>query len=284
MTTLDRFESIFRAALKDTFVHEPWTPTHLLVVTDLKELPSQTFAQQVMASVPFLKGLSLTVTILDGDSYKDAESLLEQINTHAPDLICTYRNLYSRTKRWPYSLGSYLDVMAQVTPMPVLVMPHPTDAGGFDPPCPIVRDVLVLTDHMTGASNLINHAASFVGKDSALVLAHIEDESTFERYAEVIGKLPNIDTDQAVEAIRTRLLKEASDFVESCRQGLAQAPIGRVVEEVRMGHLVNAFKSLIQDHEVELVVFNVKDEDQLAMHGLAYPLAVELRSLPILMV
>lgn len=284
MTTLDRFESIFRAALKDTFVHEPWTPDHLLVVTDLKELPSQTFAQQVLASVPRLQSPSLKVTILDGDSYKDAESLLEQIQELAPDLICTYRNLYSRTKRWPYSLGSYLDVMAQVTPMPVLVMPHPTDAGGFDPPCPVVRDVLVMTDNMLGASDLINHATSFVDPNGALVLAHIEDEATFKRYAEIISKLPNIDTEQAVEAIGARLLKEARDFVESCRQGLAQAKLGRVVEEVRMGGLIDSFKSLIKTHEVDLVVFHVKDEDQLAMHGLAYPLAVELRSIPLLMV
>lgn len=28
---------------------------------------------------------------------------------------------------------------------------------------------------------------------------------------------------------------------------------------------------------------NTKDEDQLAMHGLAYPLAVELREIPLLM-
>jgi hypothetical protein len=28
---------------------------------------------------------------------------------------------------------------------------------------------------------------------------------------------------------------------------------------------------------------NTKDEDQLAMHGLAYPLAVELRDIPLLM-
>jgi hypothetical protein len=28
---------------------------------------------------------------------------------------------------------------------------------------------------------------------------------------------------------------------------------------------------------------NTKDEDQLAMHGLAYPLAIELRTIPLLM-
>ena len=34
---------------------------------------------------------------------------------------------------------------------------------------------------------------------------------------------------------------------------------------------------------VDLLVMNTKDEDQLAMHGLAYPLAVELRQIPLLM-
>jgi len=28
---------------------------------------------------------------------------------------------------------------------------------------------------------------------------------------------------------------------------------------------------------------NTKDEDQLAMHGLAYPLAIEVRSIPLLL-
>ena len=38
-----------------------------------------------------------------------------------------------------------------------------------------------------------------------------------------------------------------------------------------------------REHEIDLLVFNTKDDDQLAMHGLAYPLAVEVRGIPILM-
>jgi hypothetical protein len=34
---------------------------------------------------------------------------------------------------------------------------------------------------------------------------------------------------------------------------------------------------------VDLLVMNTKDEDHSAMHGLAYPLAVELRGTPLLM-
>jgi hypothetical protein len=52
---------------------------------------------------------------------------------------------------------------------------------------------------------------------------------------------------------------------------------------VRTGHRLQAFKDLIAEHELDLLVMNTKDEDQLAMHGLAYPLAIEIRSIPLLM-
>ena len=46
---------------------------------------------------------------------------------------------------------------------------------------------------------------------------------------------------------------------------------------------VDAGERLIEEHEVDLLVMNTKDEDQLAMHGLAYSLAIELRAIPLLM-
>ena len=39
----------------------------------------------------------------------------------------------------------------------------------------------------------------------------------------------------------------------------------------------------IDEHKIDLLVMNTKDEYQTAMHGLAYPLAVELRSIPLLL-
>ena len=43
------------------------------------------------------------------------------------------------------------------------------------------------------------------------------------------------------------------------------------------------YKELGQKPQVDLLVMNTKDEDQLAMDGIAYPLAVELREIPLLM-
>ena len=51
-----------------------------------------------------------------------------------------------------------------------------------------------------------------------------------------------------------------------------------------LGHHLADYKKLVAEHDVDLLVFNTKDEDQLAMHGIAYSLAVELRDTPILMV
>ncbi len=50
-----------------------------------------------------------------------------------------------------------------------------------------------------------------------------------------------------------------------------------------MGHHVTQYLELVESHEIDLLVLNTKDEDHSAMHGLAYPLAVELRDTPLLM-
>ena len=52
---------------------------------------------------------------------------------------------------------------------------------------------------------------------------------------------------------------------------------------VRFGHRLSEYRSLIEEHEIDLLVLNTKEEDQLAMHGMAYELAVELRHIPLLM-
>ncbi len=50
-----------------------------------------------------------------------------------------------------------------------------------------------------------------------------------------------------------------------------------------MGDRVEEYRRLVEDHRVDLLVLNTLDGDQLAMHGQAYPLAVELRGIPLLM-
>ena len=52
---------------------------------------------------------------------------------------------------------------------------------------------------------------------------------------------------------------------------------------VTMGDRVEEYRRLVEDHRVDLLVLNTLDGDQLAMHGQAYPLAVKLRGIPVLM-
>ena len=52
---------------------------------------------------------------------------------------------------------------------------------------------------------------------------------------------------------------------------------------VTTGHRLGEYKRLIEEHDVDLLVMNTKDDEQLAMHGLAYPLAVEIRNTPLLL-
>jgi hypothetical protein len=130
----------------------------------------------------------------------------------------------------------------------------------------------------------VNWGAVFTHKNGTLFLTHIEDDGVFERYLSVIAKIPAIDTDTAREAIEAQLLKEPRDYIRSCKEVLAKQRADlRVEKVVGQGHRLGEYRTLIESHQIDLLVMNTKDEDQLAMHGLAYPLAVELRTLPLLM-
>lgn len=144
---------------------------------------------------------------------------------------------------------------------------------------------MVLTDHLTGSARLVNYGLALTPRGGTLVLAHLEDDATFKRYIDVISKIPGIDTDEAEQAIKRQLLKEPHDYISSCREellGQDQLDL-QVQEEVRMGHHVADCRELAQANDVDLIVMNTKDEEQLAMHGLAYPLAIELRDIPLLL-
>jgi len=57
-----------------------------------------------------------------------------------------------------------------------------------------------------------------------------------------------------------------------------------VREHVLRGHRVADYRAIIEEHEVDLVVFPTLEEDRIALHGVAYSLAVELVETPLLMV
>ena len=112
----------------------------------------------------------------------------------------------------------------------------------------------------------------------------LEDERAFEHVINTISKIDNIETDPAREAIQHQLLKEPADYIKSCRAVLKEHDLSITLDaHVGMGHRIAEYRRLITEHEVDLLVMNTRDDDQLAMHGLAYPLAISLRETPLLL-
>jgi len=282
MTMIDQFESVFRAAAKTPYRYATVPIRRVLVITDLDAEGAGTFADSTLGFVGSVGTPSVSVlTAGEADSLGE---LLETVQRSAPDLVCTYRNLHSGAWRWPYTLGDHVEELTQVTSAPVLLMPRP-DVDMEGPRRATTQRVMAMTDHLEGEERLVNAAVAFAAKGGTLFLTHVEDESTFERYIEAAGRTPKLDTDVAREALREALLGPPRDYVTACARGLAEAGVELNVEPVvAMGHHLETYRALVRDHDIDLLVMGTKDDDQLAMHGLAYPLAVEMRDTPLLMI
>jgi hypothetical protein len=286
MTQIDQFESVFKAADKPQFLYEPIEFKNVLVITDLNDEAAASHCQQLEQ---LLTGLNDTVAptyqLITGNEFSTVASLIQQVEDAKPDLICMYRNLHSPASDFPYSLGIYVDVMAQATHIPVLILPHPDSSQSAGEETDVIERVMAITNHLAGDSQLVNYAAALTPVSGCLYLSHVEDKGTFDRYVATIGKIPEIETQKAQEQILNQLLKEPREFVHSCREAFSATKLMLQIEEVVvLGHRMNDYHRLIEEHGIDLLVMNTKDEDQLAMHGLAYPLAVELRHLPLLLV
>jgi hypothetical protein len=284
MTQIDQFESVFKAADKPLYHYRPPALTKVLVVSDLADDAEALLSERLQCFVGDLAPKQpLAWESIGSADYASVGELLAHIERIAPDIVCTYRNLQTSAWRWPYALGDHLEVLTQATDLPVLVVPRP-EHERHSQALQQRQSVMALTDHLTGDDQLVNFAVHFADPTGRLLLAHIEDEAVFERYMDVISKVPAIDTESARQAILERLLKEPADYIRSCQQVLASEGLALQVEKlVTIGHRIGQIKQLVEQHAVDLLVLNTKDQDQLAMHGLAYSLAVELRHLPLLM-
>lgn len=283
MTQVDQFESVFRSAIKEVYTPSPIGLSKILQVTDLDSTDSQAFRDHVRGFLQVL-GDRPDWSAAGKADYSSVAELLELVDRAAPDLICTYRNLRSNAWQWPFSLGEHLDVLTQIAPCPVLVLPHPLAGRAYEHALENTDSVAAVTDHLAGDASLVDWALHFTQPGGKLFLAHVEDEWTFERWMDVISKIPSIPTDEARTALTERLMKEPTDYVESCRRALAAAEIDVTTESVVvMGRALERYQELISEHDVDLLVFHTKDHGQLAMHGRAYPLAVEIREIPLLM-
>jgi len=285
MTNVDQFESVFRAASKPRFHPKAVELERILVVTDLSPSEAQAFGARVEGFLRHATSLdSARFETVAGVEARSTGQLLQLVEDAAPSLVCAYRNLYSDGWQWPHSLGEALDLLTQTTEAPVLVLPHPKAGKEAEHALENVNEVVAVTDHLAGDDRLVNWAVAMTQPGGTLTLSHVEDEGTFERFIDVISKIPAIDTEQARTLIGEQLLKEPKDYIESVRTVLerAKTPL-TLASDVRLGNHLSDYRAMIRDRDVDLLVLNTRDDEQLAMHGLAYPIAVEIRSIPLLM-
>ena len=285
MTRIDQFESVFKSADKPVFRYEPFSVGSPMVLTDLDDEAAESFA--VLAGKYAGAGGSREISaqrVIKGADFSTIEECLELIAVGKPDLICTYRGLHSDCWRWGQSLGSYVEVLTQTVSVPVLVFPHPAAAETLSAAEAGCRHVMAMTDHLAGDICLVNAALFFTPAQGTLHLTNLEDQQVFERYMEAIDKIPSIDSAAARDSVLAQILKEARDYIQSCRTVMEEQELDVEIQEtVELGLHVADYKRLAAARDVDLLVMNTKDSGQLAMHGLAYELAVELNDIPLLL-
>jgi len=283
MTNLDQFESEFRSAARTPYVFSDIALRRVLLVTD--EAAAGTDLGSLIR--PFLQGAGhgdVELEAAPDDVWRDLGDLIEFVQQSTSDLVVTYRSLGSDAWRWPYTLGDAAEVLTQAVTPPVLLLPHPAECAEFDALLENSDSVMAITDHLTGDDRLVDYAAAMTQIGGRLVLSHVEDAAALERVLDAISKIPEIDTETARDEIGRKLLKGPREYIETIEQTLLAAGIQlRVHGHVEFGHRLRDHVKLVEEHRVDLLVLNTKDDDQLAMHGLAYPLAVQLRQTPLLM-
>jgi nucleotide-binding universal stress UspA family protein len=208
---------------------------------------------------------------------------MARLEKEKPDLIVTYRHLFEAEKDLPFSLGTYADMLIQTTTTPVLLVPAP-GRPELIAALENTDRVMVLSDHLVNDGRLINWGLRLVEQGGRITLVHIEDDAVFDRYLAAISKIPGLDTELAKTAIEERLLHEASDYADDVKTAFeADHPNVQVAKNIRLGHTVKEVLAVAAHEACDLVVLNTKDEDQLAMAGKAYSVAVELIDKPLLL-
>lgn len=293
MLTVDEFESAFRAAHKEPFRLKPPQVRRVLIVTDLggdgTGSPYRGGADGLQRYVDATRSLlgvlgDVEWAELGDQDYSDVASLLSAVEEVGADLVCAYRNLKDGSWHYPYSLGAFFNVLCRETPQPVLALPNPHEHPELSWRTRGTGHVMVVADHLAGDDALVNWGVKLTQPEGILCLSHLEDDVVFERYMDVISKVPNIDTETARAAILRQLLKEPRDYIASTRRVLEDGGLPMAVEEVvQPGHRVADYRRIVDEKEVDLLAFHTSDQDQVAMHGAAYSLAIELRSLPLLL-
>ncbi len=287
MSQVDQFESAFRSAIRPVYEPHGIELHKILTITDLPSEEAEGFEQSVQQYLmPITSdGSAPSFGRLDDGSYDSTASLLTQVAELNPKLIVTYRNLNTDDWRYQNSMGSRLDTLIHQTEIPILVLPHPKAQGTKGFSLSKNERVIAVTDHLTGDHTLIDYAAAFVEPNGRLILVHLEDQITFDRYLEAISKITTIDTEHARSQIHSQLLKDPHDYISSCRERLkSSTPSVQVEERVGFAEGFDQFQDHIQRENSNLLVIKVIDHQQPGIHGLADRLINETRHIPVLVV
>ena len=279
---IDEFESIFRRAERDLFRYVDIPVSSVVVVSDGGAEQADATIADTKQFVPRLATAENWRTIT-ADQFRTVAELLEILNQQQTDLIVTHRHLHEKSFVPQHSLGVHLDVLTQTTSIPVFVLPGSAAKPGFvtDRVC---DRVMVVADHITGDHRLINYGVRMCREGGTVWLCHVEDNVVFERYMQAIERIPEIDSDDARILIENQLLKDAQEFIDGCATVIHDEGPNIIVNSVvTRGHHLKDYRKLIEDNDVDLLVLNTKDDDQLAMHGRAYSLSVELTDVSMLL-
>lgn len=286
MANVDQFESIFRSSIKERLEYRHIPINSILLITDLEEKEAKEFQKNVQQFLSVLGDASeRDCFLIYGHEYETTEDLLKLVAGYELDMICSYRNLHSTAWQFPHSLGAHLDVLIQQTDIPVLVLPHPEAGYMAEHAMRDTKEVMVVTDLVAINHDLINYAVRLTHPQGTLFLSHVENEYIFERYMQAISKIESIDTDLARTHLGEQLLKEPEDYFLTCKEILAEHGISLDIRSmVRFGDGLREYRRQIESQKLDLLVMHAEDENQQAMHSVSYPLAVELRQIPLLVV
>ena len=283
MTNLNTFESVFKSADKPVYEFGQIDVSRVVVVTDLSDAEAEPILARLRTFLSVL-GDNLVWRHLGRTDYANVGDLLERIEREAPDLVVTYRHLQSNAWHWPHGLGEYLDVLAQVTKIPILILPHPEADHSLPHTMSDTDTVMAITNHLTADARLVDYALQFTAPSGTCWLTHIESRRQFDHFVSAVEKIPEIETDDVRQLVEVQLLKQPRDYIESCRREIKAREVPIEIESiVEMGDRVADYRRLVEDHRCDLLVLNTWEDGQPAMQGQSYQLAVELRNIPLLL-
>lgn len=279
---IDEFESLFKRAEREPFGFSDVPLQSAVLIADCSRDAANKLRETVVAFASRLESIQNWRIFAKGD-FANVTELLEKVDEEQTDLIVTSRHLHESAIIPQHSLGVYVDVLTQATSIPVFLLPgtaaHPVSLAGRQ-----CQRILIATDHISADHRLIHYGVRFCPPGGTVWLCHAEDDLTFERYMRAIERIPEIHSQKARELIDAQLRKEAEDFMQTCVAELREnGPNASYKSIVSLGHHVKAYKRWVEDHGIDLLVANTKDEDQLAMHGMTYSLSVELIDVPMLL-